>query len=180
MITNRTIGAVARAASLLTLVTNVAGAQPLRARVGLIAFEEALALDTLAIGYAVTAPPRTVMFALDDAFKAFDIPVTVRDSFDMVIGNVAYKRMHTFANAPASKSLNCGGDITGWNADEMRLTIAILALVDPGKDGGTRIRIGMAASAEDVIGQKRPPIRCVSSGRLEAAMAEFVKKRTGG
>lgn len=148
--------------------------------IGAFAFEEPLALDTMALAFAVKAPPRAVMFALDDAFKAFDIPVTVRDTFDMVIGNVAYKRMHTFANAAASKSLNCGGDITGWNADEMRLTIAILVLVDPGKVGGTRMRIGMAASAEDVIGQSRPPIRCVTSGRLEAAMAEFVKKTTGG
>jgi len=179
VIRDRTIGAFARAALLLLLATSAAGAQQLRARVGLLAFEEPIALDTVAIAFAVQAPPRAVMFALDDAFRAFDIPVTVRDSFDMVIGNVAYQRMHTLANDKASNSLICGGDITGWNANEMRLTIAILALVDPGKNGGTQMRIGMAASAEDVIGQKRPPIRCVSSGRLEAAMAAYVRKKFG-
>ncbi|MBI3504444.1 MAG: hypothetical protein HY059_06350 [Proteobacteria bacterium] len=155
------------------------GAQGFRARVGLLGFDGPVVLDTLAIEYAVNASPRTVLRALDDAFRAFDIDVTVRDSLNGVIGNVAYRRRRTFAKAPASQYLNCGAGMTGWNADEMRLTIAILALVDPGPNGGTKLRIGMAATAEDIIGQSRPPIGCATFGRLEAAMAEFVKKKSG-
>jgi hypothetical protein len=132
------------------------------------------------VEYAVNAPPGAVIRALDDAFKGINIPVTFRDSAGGVMGNVLYRRTRTFANAQASKYLNCGAGMTGPNADEMRLTIALVAILDPGPNGGTRLRLGMAASAEDVVGQSRPPIACATSGRLEAAIVELVKKKTGG
>ncbi len=177
---NRTINTVVRAVLLMAITGTGAHAQSFRARVGLLGFEGPIALDTMAVEYAVTAAPGAVVRALDAAFKDFNIPMTFRDSAGGVVGNVAYKKTRSFANAQGSKWLNCGSGMTGPNADEMRLTVALIALVDPGPAGSTKLRIGMAASAEDVVGQSRPVIPCGTTGRLEAAIAEFVKKQTGG
>lgn len=171
------------ALAFVALASRVCSAQGqrFRARVSLLGFDGQLALDTIAAPYEVNAAPAAVFRALDEAFKGFTIPVTTRDSASGLIGNPMYRRTRSFANAPASKFLNCGSGMTGPNADQMRLTIAIIAIVDPGKTAGTTtLRVGMAASAEDVIGQSRPPIACGSTGRLEAAIADLVKKQTGG
>lgn len=173
-------GAMVRAVLLLAVATGAAQSQNYRAAVGVRGFDGPVALDTIALEYTVAAPPGAVYHALDDAFKGFGIPVTTRDSAGGVMGNAAYRRSRTLANAPASKYLNCGAGMTGLNADEMRLTIAIIAIVDPDKAGGTRLRIGMVATAEDVIGQSRPAIGCGSTGRLEGAIADVVKKKLNG
>ncbi|MCX5768527.1 MAG: hypothetical protein NTZ43_15005 [Gemmatimonadetes bacterium] len=167
------------AACVVMGTARVAHAQAYRAQVALLGFAGPITMDTLAIPFELNAPPGKVFAALDAAFKGVSIPMTVRDSVRGIAGNASYRKMRNFANAPASKWLNCGAGMTGQNADEMRLTIAIIAIVDPGKSGGTVLRLGMAASAEDAIGQSKPAIGCASSGRLEAVMVDFIRKQTG-
>jgi hypothetical protein len=65
--------------------------------------------------------------------------------------------------------------MTGPNADNYRLDIAFVAIID--KDGatGTRLRVGAIGSGMDVAGNAKDPVACASSGLLESKLLEVVK-----
>ena len=98
------------------------------------------------------------------------------DSKAGIIGSEKFEKMRQLAGAVLSRSYSCGESATGPNADSYRLSIAIVAWVQPGKNGGTTLGLANAASGNDVGGVYRNPRECASTGRIEEKIVAGVKK----
>ena len=71
--------------------------------------------------------------------------------------------------------LNCGSGMTGPNADNYRITIALMIIVDPAANNTTRMRIGMVGSGANIVGNSTEPVACGTTGRLEERIAQLIK-----
>ena len=68
--------------------------------------------------------------------------------------------------------------MTGPNADNWRLYIAVASLLDRvAATNKTQIRIAMVAGAQDMQGNAKDAVACASTGGIEAALLELVRKR---
>jgi hypothetical protein len=162
-------------ALLLACTVPLAAQTSFRARVGLLGYRDPIAIDTIAIETKLAAPPGKVFLGAVDGFKGLNIPLEVRDSVGGLVGVTAYKKSRAMAGSQMSKWFNCGAGMTGPNADNYRLDIAFMVIVD--KDGatGTRLRVGAIGSGVDVAGNAKDPVACASSGLLEAKLLDVVK-----
>ena len=162
----------------LTAAGSPAAAQYARARVWPPGFTTQLALDTMTTPTELDAPYGKVFTAAVAAFDEMKIVVDMRDSLRGVVGNLAIKKSSSFAGAQLSRWFNCGQGMTGPNADNFRLYIAIAALLDRvASNNRTAIRVAMVAGAQDMQGNAKDAVACGSSGALELKILDAVKKR---
>lgn len=152
--------------------------QILRARVWLPGFTTQVALDTVTVPEELDAPYGKVYTAVIAAFDELKIPLDTRDSARGVVGNLTLTKRVSLAGSPLSRWLNCGAGITGPNADNWRIYIAVVALLDRvSMSNKTQTRVAMLAGAQDMQGNSKDPVVCASSGALETTMLELVRKR---
>jgi hypothetical protein len=165
---------------LIALAGNAAvlPAQYARARVWLPGYQTQLALDTLTPPTALDAPYGKVYTAAIAAFNELKIPLDTRDSIRGLVGNLSLKKTGSLAGEQMSRWMNCGVGMTGPNADNWRIYIAVAALLDRvAETNKTAIRVALAASAQDMQGNAKDPVTCGSSGGIEARILESVQKR---
>jgi hypothetical protein len=149
-----------------------------RARVWLPGFTTQAALDTLTVPEELDAPYGKVYTAVVAAFDELKIPLDTRDSARGVVGNLTLTKRVSLAGSSMSRWLNCGTGITGPNADNWRIYIAVVALLDRvSTSNKTQIRVAMLAGSQDMQGNSKDPVVCASSGGLETKVLELVKKR---
>ena len=171
----------ATAAVAASAATSPLEAQFARARVWPPGFTTQLALDTMTTPTELDAPYGKVFTATVAAFEEFRIAFDTRDSVRGMIGNLAIKKSGSFAGAQLSRWMNCGQGMTGPNADNFRIYIAIAALLDRvASTNRTQIRVAMVAGAQDMQGNAKDAVACGSSGALESKILESVKKRVSG
>jgi hypothetical protein len=87
--------------------------------------------------------------------------------------------MRRIQKMPLSKYFNCGSELAGPNADHYRLLLAVAAFVDS-TSGGTRVRVSMAAGANDIEGSSKRPVNCASNGTLEELVGNLVTVHLAG
>ena len=153
------------------------GAQFARVRVWPPWYQTQLALDTIGPPSMIAAASGKTFRAVVAAFDEIKIPLDTRDSLGGVVGNLNLVRTHNMAGSQMSRWFNCGTGITGPNADNWRLYIAVAALLDRVGADTTRIRIGMVAGAQDMQGNSKEPVMCSTSGALESRLLELTKAR---
>jgi hypothetical protein len=163
------------AALLLACALPLAAQTSFRARVGLLGYRDPIAIDTIAIETKLAAAPAKVFLGAIEGFKGLNIPLEVRDSVGGLVGVTAYKKSRAMAGAQMSKWFNCGAGMTGPNADNYRLDIAFIAIIDKDGAANTRLRVGAIGSGVDVAGNAKDPVACASSGLLESKLLEVVK-----
>lgn len=157
---------------------STAEAQFARARVWPPGFTTQLALDTMTTPVELDAPFGKVYTATVAAFDEMKIPIETRDSVRGMVGNLAIKKSNSFAGAQLSRWMNCGQGMTGPNADNFRVYLAIAALLDRvASTNRTMIRVAMVAGAQDMQGNSKDAVACGSSGALEAKVLDAIKKR---
>lgn len=161
----------------LCMSASALGAQYARARVWLPGFATQLALDTIGLAVEIAAPAGKTYRAVVAAFDELKIPLDTKDSARGMVGNLTLVRTRNIAGSSLSRWFDCGTGITGRNAESWRLYIAIAALLDPLPEGRTRLRIGMAAGAQDMQGNSKEPVACSTSGGLEAKFQELIAAR---
>jgi hypothetical protein len=166
-------------ALLLTTVTTAHAQTAFRARVGLRGYRDPIAMDTLASEYTVNAPTGKAFAAAAQVFKTLGFNATVRDSVGGLIGNEEFNRTRTLVGSQMSTWLNCGSGMTGPNADDHRITIALMIIVDPAANNTTRMRIGIVGSGANIVGNSTDPVACATTGRLEERIAQLIKNITG-
>jgi hypothetical protein len=79
-----------------------------------------------------------------------------------------------------SRYISCGSGMTGPNADNYRIYLAVVAFVDSLAPNKTRLGVALAAAAQDLQGSAKLPIACGSTGALEGQIRRAVALRFGG
>lgn len=169
------------AAFLLAVVgaASPASAQALNATVMLPGFRGVVRLDTVGTAVAVNAPPGAVFTALRYALDSLAVEAAVRDSAAGLVGNLGLKLTRRFAGKQMSTWVDCGIGHTGATANAYRIHLAILAGVAAASDGGSRVRVAVAAGAQAFSGPLGDPIACESTGAIENRILELVRQRLG-
>ena len=163
------------AATVLSLAL-VNGVSAQGVRVKLPAWQEPVLLDTMRQEHALRGAPEKVYSAVLDAYRELEIPTGNTDGKVGIIGSERFEKSRYLAGAPMSMSFSCGESATGPNADNHRLTIAIVTWVTAGANGGTTLAVAAAASAQDPGGASRATRPCASTGRIELKIKERVEK----
>jgi hypothetical protein len=175
----RILGVIGVAATAVIAATTLHAQTAFRARVGLRGFRDPIALDTLAADHQVNAPTGKTFSAAASVLKTLGLPVELRDSVGGLIGNTEFTKSRTLVGQQMSTWLNCGSSMTGPNADNDRITIALVIIIDPAPNNTTRMRIGLVGSGSNIAGNSTEPVACGSTGRLEEKMAQMIKNITG-
>jgi hypothetical protein len=163
------------AAAAAVLATAAPAARAQGVRIKFAAWQESVLLDTLRQNRDIMADPRKVYAAVLKTYADLGIPTGKTDGKAGIVGSERFERMRVLADAPMSKSFNCGGDgPAGPHANEFRVEIAVVTWVEPGPEGA-KIGVATAASARDVSGVFRNPMGCTSTGELEAKIIKRVQ-----
>ena len=155
-------------------------AQVRRTVIQLPGFGAPILLDTLGTWKDVNADADRTYRTLASVYDALMIPDNLRDSTGRYVGNTALRKSRSFAGGPMSRLVECGVGMTGPNADNYRINMAIVSRVEATPDGRARLRSALVASGEDVSGPSRDVVTCGSTGTLEARIHELVSQRLRG
>ena len=166
----------ALAASLCVAAAVQAQQPAMRVRVVLPAYRHPVAIDTIMFVTEHDAPAAAVWKAAEKVFYDMKITTDTRDSVRGVVGIVKYVKSSYMGNERMSKVFNCGQSITGPNADNFRINIALVAIVSAKSPAKSQLGVGFAGSGLDMRGSSSDPIVCASTGWIEADFAERVKK----
>ncbi|MBM4193832.1 MAG: hypothetical protein FJ202_05565 [Gemmatimonadetes bacterium] len=170
------IGGILGAAVLAQPATGQSAVGGIKVRVSLPAYRQPVALDTMLFVTEHEVPAGKVWSAAERVFYDYKIATDKRDSVEGVIGTTRYVKSTYFQKFPMSQVFNCGMSITGPNADNFRLSIAMVAIVSPVSSTKSRLGIGMVGSGLDMRGSSTNPVVCATTGRAEADFADRVKK----
>lgn len=161
---------------LLGAMTLEAQRQPSRVRVVLPAYRTPIALDTIMQHFPVDATPGAVYTAAAKAFYDLKISVDTKDSLQGVIGITHLLKSSFLAGEAMGKLLNCGMGITGPNADNFRINLALVAIITPLTPEKTELGVAFIGSGTDMRGASTDPVACAPSGVMEKLFADRVKK----
>ena len=154
-----------------------AGAQDTRARISLPGYQEAFPIEVATTEFSVDAPMRKTYDAIIAVFDDYGVPLTMADTIRWIVGNGLFSRRTTFAGGLMSHWVDCGeGSMGTPNADRYRLSLVLLALLDPDGPSKTRLRIGFIGSGVD-DGSTNRAVSCGSRGALEIKMVDAIKKK---
>ena len=170
----RALGALATVASFAA----AAGAQssPIRVRVTLPAYRSAVAVDTIMFVTDQDGSAGQVWTAAAKVFYDYKIATDLHDSTGGVVGTTKYVKSSYMVTFPMSRVLNCGMSITGPNADNFRISLALVAIVSQTGPDKTKLGIGFVGSGLDMRGSSSDPVICASTGQLEGDFSDRVKK----
>ena len=161
------------------LFGGVAGAQQPaggRVHVKLPAYKGTIAIDTVMFVTDHEASAAAVWSAASRVFYDAKIATDLRDSVGGVVGTTKYVKSTYMVNFPMSKVLNCGMSITGPNADNFRINIALVAIVSQVSATKTKLGVGFVGSGLDMRGSSTDPVVCASTGQFEGDFSAKVKK----
>jgi hypothetical protein len=154
-----------------------AGAQETRARISLPGYQDAFPIETATTEFSVDAPIRKTYDAIVAVLGEYGVPLTMADTTRWIVGNGLFNRRTTFAGGLMSHWVDCGeGSMGTPNADHYRLSLVLLALLDPDGPSKTRLRIGFIGSGVD-DGSTNHAVSCGSRGTLEIKMTEAIQKK---
>lgn len=163
---------------LIALAAATAQAQPPRPHVKFRVYPTEVFLDTLVSSRdTVAAPAAQVFAAVRAAYAALKIPRDLADSANGQLGTLRMRASNALGGELLSTYFNCGQGITGPNADQWRLQLAVVTFVQPAGEGRSRLGTGVAAEAQDMSGVSTAPAMCGSSGLLEARILKEVRAR---
>jgi hypothetical protein len=164
---------------LAALVAGSAGGQQSaipRVSVKLPAYKGTIAIDTIMFVTDHEASAAAVWSAASRVFYDAKIATDLRDSVGGVVGTTKYVKSSYMGNVPMSKVLNCGTSITGPNADNFRINIALVAIISQVSAAKAKLGVGFVGSGLDMRGNSTDPVICASTGQFEADFAAKVNK----
>lgn len=123
-----------------------------------------------------TASVSAVFTALEAAFTATEIPLTLRDPARGSIGNEGYKFRRKLADLPSRRLFDCGGTSGMPNAETYTITMSVLSNVSDAGGGTVKLVTVVQASAENP-NYPGSGVACASTGVLEDRLAAAVRNR---
>lgn len=161
----------------LAIAALPADAQASRFRFSVPGYQAPVLFDSVASVIEIDAPKGPTFNALSLVFQELKIPVDTRDSVSGLIGNPRITKMRNFAGAPMSRLLNCGYGMTGQHADNWRIYLTVLAVVEGRGSDRSTLRLAFIAGAQDMEGASKDAVMCATTGRLETMITDRVKDR---
>jgi hypothetical protein len=124
-------------------------------------------IDTVGTWVLVPGSTAKVFQAAADAYQSLKVKTDLVDSLAGQIGSIGFTQSGSFAGNRMSAWIRCGDGITGPNADQWRVSMAILSGLERVTKDTTRIRTVVVATARNMTGGASPPMMCVTTGGLE-------------
>lgn len=119
---------------------------------------------------ALTVPADTAFYALVAAYQGLGMPPNTVVSSTRTVGVREANFTQRLGKRRLSEFLSCGTDATGLPlADQYRVTLTALSQVTPAAAGGSTVVTQVSGTARS-LAQSTDPVRCSSTGRLEAAV----------
>lgn len=116
--------------------------------------------------------------ALIAAYDSLGIPLTEVDEKGYSLGNAGMRAFKTLAGVPLSKYLNCGSTQGFASADSYQIQMAVQTQADSTSPRGISLYTLLQATARPItVGGN--PVRCSTTGQLEARIAERVRQTLG-
>lgn len=146
--------------------------------------------DTMGIALNLTMPAATdvagrfervgkVFAALAGVYNELKIPLDIRDSTKLMVGNVKFYRRSDFGGKSLAAYLECGQDINGIFAEIYRISMSMVTFLTPAEGDEISVRTIVFATAVDI---PRPPpntAECGSTGELERRIYQMTLKALG-
>jgi hypothetical protein len=151
-------------------------AQGSRVRIAVAGHSAPVLVDSLASEFTIVAPRAATLDATTRALTQLGATLDLIDPRRGMVGMTNAPRMRTFGGSRLSRWVNCGNGMMGSNADSWRVFLTVYAFVDAIDSTSTRLRVAVVAGARDVAGTSTEPVRCASTGSLEEATAERVRR----
>ena len=125
----------------------------------------------------VDAAAHRVWAALPGAFTELGLAPGAADGASRTLASGQRTIHRRLLGEPASAFFDCGRATTGERAaDAYRVTLSVRATVS-GEGTGSRVATVVDASARNPEGTSSTPVRCLSTGRLEARLADVLRRR---
>ena len=110
-------------------------------------------------------------------FGELGIEPGIVDSKQHVFGNAGIKMRNSLGRQRLSKYIECGATAGMSNADSYDVIIRVVSQVVPADAGLSMLRTQVEASAH-ASAISGAPVRCVSTGALEARIARMLSEQT--
>ena len=120
----------------------------------------------------VAGTPAAVWTLLVAAYDSIGIPVTTSVPPQGLIGNEGFKVRRKLKDAPLTRYLDCGNTQGGPSAETYEITLAVKTQLVPA-DGAVTATTMVNATGRPVALASND-IRCSSTGRLEARIAQLI------
>lgn len=135
-------------------------------------------LDTLVIAWERTAAPRGEVFAaVRSAYESLRIKPDYVDSLAGHFGVLKLRASTKLGGERLSTYFNCGRGMAGDNADQWRLSIALVTFLRPSGVSNTEFGTGLAAQAQDMSGVSKDQVTCGSTGQLETRLIKLANQK---
>jgi hypothetical protein len=119
---------------------------------------------------ALPAPPDSAFYALVEAYQGMGVTPNVIVSSSRTVGVRDGGYSQRLGKRRLSEFVSCGSDAAGLPlADQYRVILTALSQVVPAQGGGSVVTTQVSATARNMA-QSTDPVRCSSTGRLEAAV----------
>jgi hypothetical protein len=131
--------------------------------------------DVVVVPTDLPVPPPRAWAALGQAYAAYGIPTPEQSAATYTLGNANYHPPRMLLGQRLSTYLDCGN--TGMSgapgADVYTVRMAIRSQLVP-TPAGSRVETSVTAAARNMDGSGSADVHCVSTGRLENALAALV------
>jgi hypothetical protein len=158
------------------LVALPVAAQGSRVRIAVAGHSGTVLVDSLTSDFTIVATRAATFDATTRALTQLGATLDLIDPRRGMAGMTNAPRMRTFGGSRLSRWVNCGSGMMGSNADSWRVYLTVYAFVDAIDSTSTRLRLAVVAGARDIAGSSTEPVRCASTGSLEEAAAERVRR----
>lgn len=143
--------------------------------------------DTMGTAYSLQSPAaadgaarmvhlRQVFGAVAAAYTALKIPLPVKDSTQLLLGNPEFYDRYELGGKSLALYLDCGQDINGSWAEIYRIQMSLVTFVTPKNTDEIEIRIVLLARAVDIPRAQPNYKDCRNTGELERRIFEAAAK----
>jgi hypothetical protein len=127
--------------------------------------------------HTIAYPVDQVWRALPATFDSIGVPVAAIDPAKRTMGNEGFKLRGRLKNTPLSRFIDCGNSTqVGANADNYDVNLTLLAEVQPGEQGTSKVVLTFQALAKPANFSQEYS-QCSSRAVLETRFLDILKAR---
>jgi hypothetical protein len=138
-------------------------------------YDVRLSNDGQAAVTRLEATPEAAWTALMAAYGKLEIPLTTVDAGSRTAGNPGFSVRRRLGGQALSRYLDCGTNLNGVIANSYIVQLSVSSKLTPDAQRGTTLETRVTASATSPQGTGSGPVRCTSTGRLEADIAKLAQ-----
>ena len=149
--------------------------------VRLPAYDDPVVLDTMqAQRHHEDATRAAVLFAARAVLEDLGVPAAFSDAPRGLLGNAQLVATRRLGRYRLSQIVDCGTNLNGPIADQSRVRMAVMVIVDSLGPSESEYRVALAAGSQSLEGATRPPLACSTTGILEENIAKLLSKKIWG